>query len=613
MTRLGAFLVPFLAHAFFVYYHFYDFGAYLHDSGLFASIMWRSGWELQMPAVLGGPPHMGTHFTPILSAISLVTEVLPLNHVDALALFLGTSYGLVSLAVFLVLQRWYAPDPGEFWWPALVLAMGLSFSALSLVIASYPHIEVSIVAFHLLFYYAFFRRRWALAALFFVLAWAAREDSGFQFTAVFGLLWLWSCLARRGNPRQYLAVAALGFAGSCLALFLTKYLFPGSNTVGRVYLGDPPWGHVDADFLLGRAVTMLRERVYLWLPLLYILGLSVWQRRPVLAIGVLAFGPWFVLHWLAHSGIAGTLAAYYAYPYLLSFAWVLLAPLVEGSATRSQVKHFAVVLALGWLGLQFGPARVIGPFLSGQRPQLRWFVRPDYDQLAEIMPKLGRVGADAASISLAPKAFPAGSWLQREEVQAKPDVYFWFDNPDYISPILATMSRPAFWRLSQTPVVMVFAGGKAPPEELLPRLVRVSALKLFFRLHRLHLGQNVEEGYLLRDRDGPSTGCSAHFVAIQPGKYRARFTLKVGQIYKDKTSWWLHVLGDGGRRTLGEVTVPLDPQKSDQDLEFEVPPGTQMVEIVVELPRGADLLLKDFELHLHGAGAGLLHHHVVKG
>lgn len=593
MTRLGAFLVPFLAHAFFVYYHFYDFGAYLHDSGLFASIMWRSGWELQMPAVLGGTPHMGIHFTPILSAISLVTELLPINHVDALALFLGSSYGLVSLAVFLVLQRWYAPRPGELWWPALVLSMGLSFSALSLVIAGYPHIEISIVAFHLLFYYAFFRRRWAWALLFFVLAWGAREDSGFQFTAVFGLLWLWSCLSKHRDSRKYLIVATLGFAGSCLALSLTKYLFPGSNTVGRVYLGDPAWAHVDADFLLRRALVMLRERVYLWLPLLYILGLSLRQRRPVLAIGVLAFGPWFLLHWLAQSSIAGTLAAYYAYPYLLSFAWVLLAPLVDGAPLRGQVKHFAVVLALGWLGLQFGSARVIGSFLSSQRPQLRWFVRPDYDQLAEVIPKLGRVGADAASISLAPKAFSGGSWLQREEVNAKPDVYFWFDNPDYISPILATMNRPVFWRFAQTPVVLVFAEGKAPPEELEPRLSPVSALKLFFPLRR---GENLEEGYLLRDRDGPWTGCSAHFTSIQPGKYRARFELKVDQIYQEKTSWWLRVLSDGGQRTLGQVTVELDPQKSQQELEFEVPQGTRGVEIVVELPRGADLLLKDFEL-----------------
>jgi hypothetical protein len=212
------------------------------------------------------------------------------------------------------------------------------------------------------------------------------------------------------------------------------------------------------------------------------------------------------------------------------------------------------------------------------------------------MPKLGQVGADAASISLAPKVFPLGSWLQEDEVTTKPETYLWFQNRDYVSPFLATMARPGLWRVGRTPLVLALSQGKAPPEELLPWLEPVSTLEALMVPRR---GRAHKAGFLLLAKDGPWTGCSTRFLALQPGNYRAHFGFEVLNPQQDKATWWLRVLAEGGQRTLSQVTVDLHKQKSRQELDFEITQMTQGVEIVVELPLGADVLLKDFELTYH--------------
>jgi len=71
----------------------YAYGATLHDSTIFATIMWRSGWLLMPAPALGTESFFNTHITPIHYLPNLFSYWFPGDRITYYALVYGAVYG----------------------------------------------------------------------------------------------------------------------------------------------------------------------------------------------------------------------------------------------------------------------------------------------------------------------------------------------------------------------------------------------------------------------------------------------------------------------------------------------------------------------------------------
>src|ERR1700757_4672390 len=180
--------IPFVAFANLVLFHFYVRGSFVLDSGLLASLMWHSDAALTQPASLGGGSYLGTHLSLLFLPLSALSWWLPCSMPQFFAGVVGLSHALLALAVFWLLVEGFDLRRGMGPWIGALAALGFAFSGLAIAIARYPHYETLIAAFFLLFAVAEVLGYRRLAVVFFVLGLATREDAGFHYVAVLGLL-----------------------------------------------------------------------------------------------------------------------------------------------------------------------------------------------------------------------------------------------------------------------------------------------------------------------------------------------------------------------------------------------------------------------------------------
>ena len=136
-------------------------------------------------------------------------------------------------------------------------------------------------------------------------------------------------------------------------------------------------------------------------------------RNPLLPFGYAAFVPWFGLHLLADSDIAGTLSGYYGFPFMIAAFCPLiggvLAPRAAGPAPDRRVPWlFAVLILLSWIGLgrQYNPGEM--DLLDSLAPPSLQRQRATEAGIADLVacrPALGRLAVDNAILGLAPRAF----------------------------------------------------------------------------------------------------------------------------------------------------------------------------------------------------------------
>lgn len=193
--------IPFVAFTNLVLFHFYQRGSFVLDTGLLASLMWHSDAALSQPASLGGASFFGTHVSLIFLPAAALSRCLPFSMPQFFAGFVGFSHALLAVAVFWLLVEGFHLRRGAGPWIAALAAMGFAFSGLSIAIARYPHFETLIAAFFLLFAVAEVLGHPRLAAAFFALGLATREDAGFHYVAILGLLiaLIWPMACRCGG------------------------------------------------------------------------------------------------------------------------------------------------------------------------------------------------------------------------------------------------------------------------------------------------------------------------------------------------------------------------------------------------------------------------------
>ncbi len=346
--------LPMLAYTRLILFSFYVQGSFLLDSGLFAALLWHSDAALTQPASIGGGSYLAVHMTPIFLPLSALSRVLPFALPQFFAGFIGACHSLLAFAGFwLVLahggRSFVMP------WLAALAGLGLAFSGLTIAIARYPHSEMMIAIFFLLFLTALHCRRIGLAFGLFVCGLAVREDAGLHYLAVLGLLIALDSVRGRAWPEQRLRLAfAFGGLFYALAALAIQHLaFPQhASSFAQVYLGTPPLAHLSGPVIGHRLIYFAANRPYILLPAI-VAGAWAWlAREPFLAIGYVACLPWLGLQLLAASPFAATVASYYAFPCLIGLAWPLVAILyrrtgMDGAARPLAI--YAVMVVLSFL------------------------------------------------------------------------------------------------------------------------------------------------------------------------------------------------------------------------------------------------------------------------
>ena len=409
--------IPFVAFANLVLFHFYVRGSFVLDSGLLASLMWHGNATLTQPASLGGGSFFGTHVSLLFLPASALSWCLPFSMAQFFAGFVGLSHALLALAVFWLLVEGFGLRRGTGPWIAALAALGFAFSGLAIAIARYPHFETLIAAFFLLFAVAQALGHPRLAVAFFVLGLATREDAGFHYVAVLGLLVMlnlaYGVSLRQQRTEWTFALVALVYA--IAAMTVQHFLFPDTSAFVRVYLGDPPLAHLSAGLIARRMLSFAVGRPYILYPAVAACIWAVRARNPCIVLAFAAGIPWLLVHLLAKSPLAGALVSYYAFPFLIALAWPLLAIMRQrqraGNAgdPTSVIAGFAALLALSFvpaIGIH-DPGRLPLPQAFWDPPSRAQQAATDraVAAISAARPMLGRLFVDNSIAALAPNGF----------------------------------------------------------------------------------------------------------------------------------------------------------------------------------------------------------------
>lgn len=422
----------FVGFAGFVLNHFYRYGAVLLDTGLLADLAWHRGVSLTGNWLIDGLSFFAFHIAPIFVLLSAASWLVPVTMAQWFALFTGVAHALPAVAVYWLLVAEYRLRRGGSLAAAVALAVAFSFNGLAIAQVRYPHFEIMLAASMMVFLAAWWRERFAVAALFFVLCLMCREDAGFHVAAILAV----AVALRRhdgvplASQRPALVFLALGLLYSVAAVLIGMALAPGTSSLVRVYFGSPPYAHVTPLLLATRVVGLIVARTYIFLPALCAVVWAVMARNPYLLVGYIAFIPWTVLHLLARSDLAGTFSSYYGFPYLVAMFWPLIgwAMRPAGPVWHPLVGFGAMILAsFTALSMQHNPSRV--PVLAGflDPPSFAEQARVE-DAVAAIAARgsaLGRVVAADSIAALRPDSFRADETLWGGP-PADPDTLLYF-------------------------------------------------------------------------------------------------------------------------------------------------------------------------------------------
>ncbi|MGB0562080.1 MAG: hypothetical protein ACPGVO_09785 [Spirulinaceae cyanobacterium] len=463
------FVIPFAQNYGFIVDHFYDCQASILDSGVMASSSWRNTWALPAPTVLDWGSLLRIHIFGIFWITSALSYIVPLNMVQSYAFYQGIYYGLPAVTVYGFLLAQF-PRLRQGWRPVGAAFLGLlfAFNGITQVLMYDTHPEIAGTTFLILFLTLVARRRYGWAIAPFLLCLLVREDMGFHIVGIFGLLllgqgWRDRALWREPAGRWLWGLTGFAFVYSLAMILLQKLLFPEQdNALTWVYLGDPPFAHLSGAFFQERLADQLRNLHYLYLPAIATLALSLYPRwRPTLLIGFLAYLPWYGFNLLAFSGIAGTLAKYYAFPYIISLAWPLVWPWMSSAnptarSKRWGVQVFIVGVVLSILGAALSP--------NVRTVDLSHFQRsaniPAFNAVtaaAAVQDHWGQVYIDESIAVLLPREFEPEAWLthaDHDNLQPADNLLYCEPSlkPEGVEALLRSQSFDARYQIRGTPL-----------------------------------------------------------------------------------------------------------------------------------------------------------------
>lgn len=601
------FLVSFGLHFIFILKHFYVNGAYLLDSGVFASMMWRATPFCLTPHqdayVLDGTSYYSTHLTLLAGLFSATSYLVPTNHIIWFALYQGLSFGILAYSIFYIGQTFYWRTGTKFLALWFCLATGFANSGFSIAIATYPHHETASSGLQILFFAFLLQRRIRLASLWFCLALLVREDVGFHLCAILGLLTVYKIL-RRESFEEYRYEAlfmVLAFLGSFAAIMTQKLGYPGGDVFYHTYLGDPAtrgWGRIWGNFQ-----RLLELRQYLWLPVATTFLFAVGRRDFVLFLALAAYLPWTLLNLHGTRPEPGTLFAYYAYPLFNSFAWILLSKQLTPQQRASRhdetaaiVGFIAIILTSTWgLGI-----RDVRTFIQNSIPSPAIFsamrIHPFFESLQTAKLEANELRVDSAIVCAADRSIPPLTWLcGNKSVLDLKVMLFWHDYIDlgFVNKQLILMQQPRVHLVDKTKVAIATKSNFVLSQSTQQMLVPMTRL---WASHRLWGGRELTNGrFEIATGTAPQLFLRLYLLEPPGATLRVRYSIDCSTL-NDKDSSLLITSTAASGTPPQETKVTLTPGKSVTEIVLEFPDeAAKSLEISLTAPAETKLLVEECE------------------
>lgn len=601
---LGAlvFLFSFIVHASYIFNHFYVHGAYFLDSGLYADMMWRSGFFCMTPEqghhTTAGMSYFAVHTTILVGIFSLLSNWVSFDHVTWFAVYQGLSFGLLAYSIYFIGRVFYW-RPGWGWaiiWTLLPLAF--VHSGLAIAVADYPHLEVAACGPGILFFANLIRKAWRQAFLWMFLAVIVREDVGFHLAAILGLhlTYFWfKNESDRVRLRRQIQFLCMALAASLILLVLQKVAFPLESTFHQTYvsLGSEEGG---LNRMARNFQRFLEHRAYLWAPWLVAVAWSIVRRDGVLGLALGAYLPWTVLNLHGTREEPGSLFAYYGYPFFFSFAWIVLSP-AWSSTIRASRAPWVLLTCCCLSAVALGKARMIS-FFHNAKP------KPEFRQgmlAREVLKKFdlhretaGRGFVDGAVLSLGEALIPAGSWVSRPPMAKSPSfILTWRDSFDqgHVNRELLQWRQPQAWELGETPLRLLQSEGYLIPEGVRPLLRPVPLVKA---TQRSVGARELPEGHFEMQPQGENQPqLSLQFLRLSSGKLNLRYTVEIKRL--DPENRAIRMLWTGHEEAM-ETRCNLSPGDAEMAFELRIPTKEPKLEGLLVPPAGAHIIVLDCQL-----------------
>jgi len=339
--RLLSFLIPTLLVTNYILNHYYSGQSSVLDTGWFTYLLTQST-SLPVANPLKGllddsyfTTHLSLFYYPLSLLYSLVeTFISPQLY---FALFMGSLYGMIALAVFLAGEQFVSDK-----WTLMILFIMATLTPLNgvaLGTIGFPHIEIAIPALLLLSVALYFRGN-RYGSYFVVIALLMiREDAGFHLFGLFiTLIVFYYFISKelKSLPKDLLYMALFSLLFSIVVIAIQKIFFAGDNALERIYLGQPHFAHLSFDFIQDRVEFFFYNRSYLYLPMFLLIPLAFWNRNPFLVVPLISTLPWLLLSSIAVITMPHSLSNYYAFPFITLLAWPIFAFLINSSLTNSR-------------------------------------------------------------------------------------------------------------------------------------------------------------------------------------------------------------------------------------------------------------------------------------
>ncbi|MEA3490270.1 MAG: hypothetical protein U9R27_00015 [Campylobacterota bacterium] len=349
-----SFLVPTTLFTNYVMNQYYGVGSGVCDVGWFTFLMTQTdSWPLLNPlAGLLDESYFSTHLSlfyyPLSFLYSFVEDFVspPLYY----SLFIGSMYGLISLAVFVAGLRLLPNSTFLSLLLLCVIAILTSMNGAALGLIGFPHIEIAIPALMLLFISLYFSGYVKSSYIVFLMLLTIREDAGFHLFGLLSIVLLSMYVMTRDKkslPKELIAVALVGLIYSFSVIYLQKTFYPGDNALERIYLGKPHFAHLTADFISGRIQFILTDRAYLYIPLFFTILMAFVSRNIFLLSSFIATLPWLFLSLIAISSMPGHLSNYYAFPFITALSWPMFAYLIAHRVNpQSMVSYKKIIVSV---------------------------------------------------------------------------------------------------------------------------------------------------------------------------------------------------------------------------------------------------------------------------
>ncbi len=160
---------------------------------------------------------------------------------------------------------------------------------------------------------------------------------------------------------SFFSAAGACFVYSVCALTVQKLFFAaGDNALERIYLSNPAFSHLGAEFIFTRLRFLAVNRLYVVAPLAVIVLIAACRRDMLLSAGPVSCLPWLAVSLTAVAHEAGTLTDYYAFPAVIPLLWPAIAQALRQKITGSGCAAYillqivAIVLSLGLFPLSSG-------------------------------------------------------------------------------------------------------------------------------------------------------------------------------------------------------------------------------------------------------------------